>query len=173
MNRQNKESIIDSVINDFENSQAAFLVKVQGLSVAAVQILKKGLHAKGGSIKVAKNTLLKLAALKTDKAAKLVPYFKEQVAVVFSDKEAIDVAKVLYDIAKKHENLVIVAGSLDGRTLSKSQVEFLATLPPKEVIVAQLCGTLKAPIINCVSVLKQVMTGLVHVIKQIEDQKKI
>ena len=61
MNRQEKQQVINNIKNDFKTSQASFIVYMQGMTVEDVQQLRRQLHAKHGTIKVAKNTLLKKA----------------------------------------------------------------------------------------------------------------
>ncbi len=172
MNRQEKQHIIDSIKNDFKSSQASFVVYMQGMNVEAVQQLRRELHAKKGTIKVAKNTLLKKAISDLEGINELAPYFKEQIAVVFAQTEAPAIAKILYNTAKKQTHLKLRAGALDARLLNVEQIEFLAVLPSREVLLAQLLGTLNAPIQQTASLLSQLITRLLYVLKDIENKKQ-
>lgn len=172
MNRNEKQLVINSIKNDFANSEAAFLVGVKGLTVDAVQALRKGLFAQGGSIKVTKNTLLKLAVKDVDGLSELAPHFKEQIAVVFAEENSPAVAKMLNETAKQNELFQIIAGSLNNAVLDKSQVIALASLPSREILLAQVLGTLNAPITGFASVLNQLILRLLWVLKKIEEQKQ-
>jgi large subunit ribosomal protein L10 len=172
MNRQEKKSVIDSIKHDFEHSQASFIISMQGMSVETVQKLRRELYAKKGKIKVAKNTLLKRATSDMPGLTDLSPYFKDQIAIVFAESEAPAIAKVLSNAAKEIESLKLRAGSLDARFITQQQIEFLAALPSREVLLAQLAGTLNAPIRNYVSLLNQLITRLVVVLKAIEEKKR-
>jgi large subunit ribosomal protein L10 len=171
MNRQEKQSIIDAVKEDFQHSQAAFIVATQGMDVDSIQRLRMGLYAKNGRMKVVKNTLLVRATKDLPGISDLEPLFKEQIAVVFAQTEAPAVAKLLYDATKDGQKLTLVGGALDARVITALQIEQLANLPSKEVLLAQLCGTLNAPITNYVRVLNELVARFVRVLKQIEDTK--
>jgi large subunit ribosomal protein L10 len=171
MNRQEKQKIIDAFKSDFQQSQASFVVSMQGMTVEAVQKLRRELFGQSGSIKVAKNTLLKRATSDLPGINDLAPYFKDQIAIVFAHKDAPAVAKVLYTVAKEQEKLKLQAGALDTRFIAAEQIEFLATLPSREVLLAKLCGTLQAPIAQYVSLLNQMIVRLLWVMKEIEKKK--
>lgn len=172
MNRNEKQIIVDSLKESFKNSQASFIVGVKGLTVEAVQGLRKGLYTKGGTLKVAKNTLLKRATDDMQGLSDLAPYFKEQVAIVFANKETPDIAKLLFNIAKENERFTIVAGSLNYKMISKEQIERLALLPAREVLLAQVCGTLNAPIASYIRILNQLILRLLWVLKQAAEKQQ-
>ncbi len=171
MNRQEKQSIIDAVKEDFQHSQAAFIVATQGMDVSSIQRLRMGLYSKNGKMKVVKNTLLVRATKDLPGISDLEPLFKEQIAVVFAQDEAPAVAKLLYDATKDGQKLTLVGGTLDARVITALQIEQLATLPSREVLLAQLCGTLNAPITNYVRVLNELVARFVRVLSQIENAK--
>lgn len=154
MNRQDKQTVIDGLKSNFQQSEATFLFGAKGMTVAQVQGLRKALHAKGAHVQVAKNTLLKIAAQNIPGISDLDQYFKEQIGVVFASKEAPAVAKILCDMSKEQEQFAVVAGCMDAQVIDKKTVKFLASLPSREVLLAQVCGTLQAPIASMVYVLK-------------------
>jgi large subunit ribosomal protein L10 len=172
MNRQEKQLIITTIKQDFSQSQATFLVGVQGLTVETVHILRKNLHAKGSQLKVAKNTLLRLALQDSAELSSLTPYFKDQIALIFAPTDAPAVAQIITQVAKENAKLVIIAGALSSKVIDKAQVEYLASLPSKEVMLARLCGTLNAPITGLVSVLHQLTLRLLWVLQQAQTQQK-
>jgi large subunit ribosomal protein L10 len=173
MNRSEKELIINGLKEDFQKSQASFLIGVQGLTVEALHGLRKNLIPQGGQLRVAKNTLLKRATQDVQGLTELDPYFKDQIAIVFASKEAPAVAKILADASKSNELVKLIAGTLDNRVISKDQVQYLAALPAREVLLAQVCGTLQAPIAGLASVLNQLILRLLWVLKKIEEQKNV
>lgn len=169
MNQKEKHSVIESLRSDFANSQAAFLVGFQGLPVSATQALRVSLRKEGGKFCVVKNTLARIAAV--DKVEALQPYFKTQLAIVFAEKEASSVAKVLCAYQKEQAQFHIVVGCLDSRIIDPAMVKFLGSLPSREVVAAQLCGTIKAPISTHVSVLNQLILRLLWVVKQASQKQ--
>jgi large subunit ribosomal protein L10 len=172
MNRQQKSEIVELFKDGFSKNQSSFLVGFQGLTVAQLQALRKELRKGGGSLKVAKARLMKRALQEVGESSELAPFFKGQIGVVFVAQESPAVAKILYDYAKANQAFKLVAGSLDEKFLDGSAIARLAQLPSKELLLAQLCGTLKAPITGLVTVLNGVPLQLLLVLKQIGQQKE-
>lgn len=172
MNRQQKENVVAYVKDTISQSQASFVIGYKGLSVQKLELLRRQLREKNGSLKITKARLMKRAVDGVDGVQDLAPHFKDQVGLVFVKDDSAGVAKVLYEFAKANKELKLVVGCLDARLLDHDQVIRVATLPSKEVLLAQLCGTIKAPITGLVSVLSQVPTKFVRTLKAIEDKKK-
>lgn len=171
MNRQEKEAVIRTVKDEFKNAKSSFVVGMQGMTVGAVQGLRKSLRLKGAKFQVTKNTLLKIA-VKGSALEELSAYFKDQIAVVFVDKDITGVAKILNKTAKENEKLTIIAGSLDSRVLDQAKVKYLASLPAEEIVKAQFCGALKGPLTKFANVLYQVRSRLAVIINQIAEKRQ-
>lgn len=171
MNRQEKQSVIDSLKADFVKSPATFVVGIQGLTVSQLQGLRNGLRKEGGTLYVAKNTFARIASDSMACAKELQPHLKNQVGVVFAAGDSSSVAKVLVGYEKEHAKFSIVAGCLEDKFIDQAMVKYLGSLPAREVVAAQLCGTLKAPISKHVSVLTQVMAKLTYVLKQASEKQ--
>ena len=171
MNRQEKSSAIGFLKSEFQSNEAAFIVGMQGMTVAQVESLRRGVRSQGGKFQVAKNSLLRLATKDMPSVEKLSPYFKDQVAIIFVPKEASSVAKLICDVSQENEHLKIVAGCYEARVFDQDMVKFLGSLPPREVLVAQLCGLLKAPMARNVGVLHQIMSRLLYVLKQASEKQ--
>jgi len=172
MNRQQKESVVSQLRENFSQSEAAFLVEYRGLTVHQLEKLRGNLRQKGGTFKITKARLMKLAVDGLEGQQDLTPFFKEQVGIVFATKETPTVAKALNDFAKNHEALKLIVGCLDKKILQKNDVIRIASLPTREVLLAQVAGTMNAPISNLASVLNLLIVRLLWTLKQIEDQKK-
>ena len=99
MNRQEKQSVVESLKKDFSQNQASFVVGVKGMTVEELRSLRKGVAAHGGKIQVIKNTLMKVAVKDIQGLSDLSPYFKEQVALVFASNEAPAIAKALINFS--------------------------------------------------------------------------
>lgn len=172
MNRQEKQLVIDSIKKDFKQAQASFVVSTKGMTVSAVQNLRRSLHEKQGSIKVVKNTLLIRATSDLPGVSDLAPYFTDQIAIVLAPTEAPAIAKILYNATRELETLKLKAGTLDSRLITIKEIEFLASLPSREVMLARVCGTLQAPIAAYVRILNQLVVQLLWVLKEIEKKKQ-
>ena len=123
------------------------------MPVATMQELRRELSAVDGKLKVAKMRLVKKAVEVDAEMKELLPYLKDQLGVVFSKGEAPAVAKVLYLFAKKNETLGLVIGTLDKQLLNKNEIVEIATLPSREMLLAQLCYVLQSSIIQTVMTL--------------------
>jgi len=172
MNRQEKEAVIASLKENFSQSSATFVVGVDGVTVDQFESVRKDLRQEGGKLQVAKVRLMKRALEGAECAQGLEPFMKEQIAVVFAQKEAPAVAKILCGFAKKYEQFSVHAGCMDASVLDHDAVKIIASLPSREVLLAQVAATLNAPITGFVCVLHQVLARLVYVLKAIEQKKQ-
>lgn len=172
MNRQQKESLIETLKDDFSGAQASFLIGFQGLSVAQMQTLRREIRAKGGKLKVAKNRLVRRAINELDGVCDLSGHLKNQLGVVFASDAFTDVAKVLADFSKDHPALNLVIGCLESELIDKEKISQLASLPSRDVLLAQVCGTLKAPVSGLANVLNMLMLKLLWTLRQIGEKKQ-
>lgn len=147
MKKQQKQAAIENLEARFSSSQAAFLVNYQGMSVAQLKTLRFALDDKGGSLKVAKNRLAKIALKDVSNCQGLDSLLVGQLAYVFSKGEITSVAKVLVDFAKKNDKFKVVAGCSESKIYDAKLVTALAALPSREVLLSQLCGVLNAPVV--------------------------
>ena len=147
MKRHQKQAAIENLEARFSRSQAAFLVNYQGMSVTQLKTLRFALSDKGGSLKVAKNRLARLALKGVSSCHGLQELLTGQLAYVFAENEITSVAKVLTDFAKQNDTLKIVAACSDSKIYDAKSVAVLGSLPSREVLLAQLCGVLNAPVI--------------------------
>jgi large subunit ribosomal protein L10 len=92
-------------------------------------------------------------------------------AVLFSDDDLVTPAKAIYDFMKERKKLEVKIGILQGQVVDPDRLKALAELPPKEVLLGKVVGTLQAPISSLVYVLNANLTGLARVIDQIRLQK--
>lgn len=154
MNRQEKETVVSDLRENFSHNTGLFIIGYKGMTVAQMQQLRKEIRQNQGYLKVAKVRLVKRAIEGLPGSEELAPLFKEQVALVFAEKESPAVAKVIGNFAKENKALRVVAGYIDSEVLSAEIVGRIAALPSREVLFAQLCYTLKAPMTRLVWMLK-------------------
>lgn len=156
MNRQEKSAVVDQLRNDFEGSQAIFVVAYKGLTVSLMQSLRKELRKHEGSFKVAKGRLMKRATEGLTNLEPLHPYFKNQIGLIFAEKNSPTVAKVIVDFAKDNAALQVLVGCFEERFFDSTTVKRLAALPSREILLAQLCGALKSPMVKLAITIKQI-----------------
>lgn len=172
MNRERKAEVIDVLKQDFSQHQASFLVGVQGLTVSQMQALRKELRAKGGFLRVAKARLMKRAIDGMSGVEALAPYLRDQVGLIFVSDKIADIAKILTDFSKEYQALKLVAGCVEETVVPREKIGVIAALPSREVLLAQVCGTIKAPISNFAAVLNMQVIRLLWTLKQVEQKKQ-
>lgn len=121
---------------------------------------------------VAKNTLIKRALAQTRKDGSLESLLQGPTGLCFAYGDPVAVAKALNDLVRETRILTIKGGWLQGRVLTASDVEALAQLPPREVLLAQVLGTLQAPIAGLATVLAGTVRKLVVALDQIRQKKE-
>lgn len=146
MNRNQKEVLVAELHNQMAQAEAAFLVNYQGLSVSDMQKLRASLRGEGAVMQVAKARLMIHAVKQVGGCDAFIPYLKNQVGLVFAKGNAPAVAKKIVDFSKDQQSLAIVSGFFENRVWSKGEVEYLAAIPSREVLLAQLAQVLQAPI---------------------------
>ena len=147
MKKHQKQATIENLETKFSSSNASFLVNFQGMSVAQLKKLRFALDDKGGSLKVAKNRLARLALKDLSGCQGLDSLLVGQLAYVFAEGDMTSVAKVLSDFAKNNDKLKIVAGCSASKVYDAKSVRAIAALPSREVLLSQLCGVLNAPVV--------------------------
>ncbi len=144
-----KTAAVAELADHFRESNGAVLTDYRGLTVKQLQELRRSL-GENVSYAVAKNTLTKIAAkdagVELDEALLVGP-----TAIAFIKGDAVEAAKGLRDFAKANTPLIIKGGFLDGKTLTAVEVNKLADLESREVLLAKLAGGMKASLTNAVS----------------------
>jgi large subunit ribosomal protein L10 len=126
-----------------ETSQALFLADFRGLTVSESGELRRSLTDAGARFSVVKNTLMKLAAADSG-AAELEHLLEGPTAVAFVQDDAIAAAKSLVDAARRFRTLVLKGALVEGRVLTPEEAQSLATIEPREVLLAKMAGLAKA-----------------------------
>jgi large subunit ribosomal protein L10 len=142
MAQADKATAVADIAEQFKASTATVITEYRGLTVANLAELRRSL-AGSATYSVAKNTLIKRAA--SDAGIEgLDQLFVGPTAIAFVSGEAVDAAKAIKKFAKDHKALVIKGGYMDGRALTVAEVEQIADLESREVLLAKLAGAMKA-----------------------------
>lgn len=172
MNREEKTAKVEELAGRIKESSALLVADYRGLSVAEARELRNGLREAGcSSFEVVKNTLTKRAADAAGMAG-LKEYLEGPTAIAFCAEDAVAPAQVLVKYTREFKPLGIKGGILDGKPIDVDKIKFLASLPPREVLLAQLLGGLQGPIRGLVTVLAGNIRGLVTVLTRIQEQKE-
>jgi len=139
----------------FEKSKLVILADYRGINVSDVTKIRADLRKSSSEYKVTKNSILRFAA-KEAKLDELESLLEGPTAVVFSYDDYVEPAKVIYDYAKTSDFYKIKGGVMDGKVISVAEIERLAKLPSREMLLTQLATVLLANIRNFAVVLDQV-----------------
>ena len=154
LNRNEKAAVVADVAIQVAKSQTLALAEYRGLTVEHLNKLRVEARAKGVYLHVLKNTLARRAVAGT-------PFEVAQGAMVgpliygFSE-DAVAAAKVVSDFAKTNDKLIVKGGAYAGKVLDANGVKALASIPSREVLIAQVAGLLMSPIQRIAGVLKAV-----------------
>ena len=175
MSREKKVQIMDKLQEIFSTCSVGILADYRGLSAPEMTELRRSLRELGIEYKVIKNTLARFAAEKAGKN-ELVNFFNGPTSIAFSYGDIIGPARVLAEYIRDSKNAIrIKGGFLSDRLLTARDVIVLATLPPREILLAKVLGGMQSPIIILLSHLAAPMRGLVNVlqarIQQLEGSK--
>ena len=173
MAREKKVGIIDELQEIFSKCDIGVLTDYRGLSAAEINGLRRQLRESSISYRVVKNTLARFAAERAGKN-ELSALFEGPIAIAFSNGEVTEPAKVLADhIRTARSTLSIKGGFLGDRLLTVADVEALAALPSREILLAKVLGGMQSPIVGLVSVLASPMRGFMGILqarmKQLEE----
>lgn len=170
MRLEAKQQITEDLHDRFSRSAIIVVTDYKGLDVASMNDLRRKLREAEIEYQVVKNTLLVRAAEDTEVAA-VKDYFKGPSAVAISYNDPVAPAKVLTQFAKDNNNLEIKVGVLNGKVLDINAIKALATLPSREVLLAQFLSALNAVPTSFVRVIAEIPRSLVNVLTAIKDQK--
>lgn len=146
------------------------LADYRGLTVSQMAELRRQLRAANVELRVAKNTLARLAAQRTGREV-LLPALEGPTAFVFGFGDPAAMAKALTDTIRTHRLGVTIKSALYGdQLLPAADVSRIADLPGRETLIAQVVGTMQAPIANLVGALAGTLGSLVGVLEARRQQ---
>ncbi len=144
LNRSEKEAVITEVTSLAAKAQTLVLAEYRGITVADMTRLRSDARSKGVSLSVLKNTLARRAV--AGSGFEVVADQMTGPLIYGFSEDAVAAAKVVADFAKTNDKLVIRAGVFAGKALDVDGVKQLASIPSREVLLAQVCGLLMSPI---------------------------
>ncbi|MBS1868828.1 MAG: 50S ribosomal protein L10 [Actinobacteria bacterium] len=169
MNRDEKAAVVDRIAGELESSQAVFAVDYRGITVSQVADLRAKLRAVDATFAVVKNSLTERAADKAGAEA-LKASLEGPTALTFVRGDAAAAAKALSDAQRATDVLAFKGGLMDGKAVSPEDIGAIAKLPSREVLYAQLVGTVAAPLNGLARTLNALISGIAVQLGQIRDQ---
>jgi large subunit ribosomal protein L10 len=169
MNRDQKAAVVEELSEQIRSADAIFAVDYRGISVADAAELRNRLRESHTRFRVVKNSLTERA---TDKAGAdaLRPLLEGPTALAFVAGDAALAAKALNDAARAFGTLEFKGGLMNGSALTAEDVRSIARLPARDVLNAQLVGTIAAPLSGLVRTLNALIAGLAVQLQQIAEK---
>ncbi len=171
--REKKGELVDEYVEKLRRAQAVFVTEYRGLTVKQLQDLRRDLRQSESELVVAKNTLMGRALTQLGMPAP-DQLFAGPTAVALAYKDVAGPAKALNKWARDSKILVVKGGLIGQSVFNEQGVTQLAELPGREQLLAQVVGTMQAPLTGFVNVLAGTLRGLVNVLnarsKQLEEQ---
>jgi large subunit ribosomal protein L10 len=175
MLRSEKERVVARLAQRLRETDTLMVADYRGLTMPEIDELRSRLLEAGARFTVVKNTLTKLAAEEAG-TQDVLELIDGPTAIAFLEAESdpASVAKVLHEAARARDVLVIRGGLLEGTLVGDEEIRRLATLPPTDVLRAQLAGAVAAPLTTVVGLFTAPLRELVGVldarIRQLEDE---
>lgn len=160
---------VQELEREFATHPVVFLTDYRGMSVADLANLRRQLRQAGVEYRVAKNTLLAIAARRAGVTG-LDRFLTGPTAVAFAADNEIAAARALADFARVSRNLALKGGVLGRQVISSEEVAELAALPGKAEVKANLVGAIQGPVAGLVGVLTSALSGIVYALEQREKQ---
>jgi large subunit ribosomal protein L10 len=168
--KQKKSEILKDLVEKFGKSKSIIFADYRGLSVANLSDLRRKLRKTHAEMKVAKKTLMNIAAKenKLDEVGRSI--MEGPVAAVFSYEDELSGIKVLFQFSKENEKLKLLGGLMEGKVIDADTVKKYAKIPSREELLAKFMGSVKSPVSGFVGVLSNLMGGFVRVVNAYKDK---
>ena len=165
-----KATVVSDLNKKLNASPFVFVTDYAGVDVIQFGELRNRLHKAGARCLVVKNSFLRLAA----KEAGLpdLGELRGQTAVVVGDKDAAAAAKVIKTFSAEFKKLTLKTGVLDNLVVSVAQINQIADLPSRDVLLAMLAGAFQAPLVKTAGLLQALPRNFAYGLKALIDQKE-
>ncbi|UCD58300.1 MAG: 50S ribosomal protein L10 [Candidatus Hydrogenedentota bacterium] len=165
-----KEKLVEELSEKLTQSQVSVLTDYTGINVQAMTDLREQLRKASIEYRVFKNTLARIAAKKSG-LANILEFIDGPTGYAFSD-DPVSPAKVLVGFVKSNPSMRIKCAVLNGKLIEAAQVQEIANLPPREILLGQLLGHMKAPISGLANVLSGPIRNLIFALEDLRKKKE-
>ncbi|TBX19949.1 MULTISPECIES: 50S ribosomal protein L10 [Nioella] len=168
MDRAQKEKVVEELGQIFESSGVVVVSHYEGLTVAEMQDLRAQMREAGGSVRVAKNRLAKIA-LDGKPCAGIADLMTGMTVLSFSE-DPVAAAKVAEEYAKKNDKFVILGGAMGDTVLDRAGVKAVSDMPSREELIASIVGCIGAPASNIAGAIGAPASNIASILSTIEEK---
>lgn len=172
LSKDSKKEILQDLIAKLKESKGVVLTDYQGMNVSQISSLRNELKEKKVEFKIVKNTLMEKASEELN-VEDLTKNLIGCTAMAFCNDDGIAPARLLKEYFKKTKiDLKIKSGLIDGRVFSPEKILEIASLPSKDVLIAQMINGVKSPLYSLVFILQGPLRGLIYTLEAVKKQKE-
>ena len=168
MDRAQKEKVVEELGQIFESSGVVVVSHYAGLTVAEMQDLRARMREAGGSVRVAKNRLAKIA-LEGKPNASIADLLTGMTVIAYSE-DPVAAAKVCEDFAKENPKLDIIGGAMGENALDRAGVTAVSKMPSRDELIASIVGCLGAPASNIAGAIGAPASNIASIISTVEER---
>ena len=168
MDRAQKEKLVEELGQIFESSGVVVVAHYEGITVAQMQDLRAKMREVGGSVRVAKNKLAKVA-LEGKPCASIAKLLTGMTVLSYSE-DPVAAAKVVEAYAKINDKLVILGGAMGNAALDAAGVKAVAAMPSREELIASIVGCIVAPASNIAGAIGAPASNIASILSTIEER---
>ena len=168
VDRAQKEAVVEELAQIFTDSGVVVVAHYTGLSVAQMTDFRSRMRNAGGSVRVAKNRLAKIA-LEGTPSASIGEYLQGQTLLAYSE-DPVAAAKVVEDYAKDNDKLVVLGGAMGETPLDREGVKSVAAMPSREELIATIVGMIGAPASSIAGAIGAPAANIASILSTIEER---
>ena len=166
-----RENLVGYVKERVEKRKTTFLLNYSKVSASQMNDLRKHMRKVGAEVFISKNSLARLA-FKEVSSQELLEGIDGQTAFIWSDSDSVDVSKAVVKFIKEVQGILLRGGLLEGKYLTKSDLEQLSELPSRIVLLGMLLQTMQSPLHRLIGILSQRPRDLLSILKQYSERKE-
>jgi len=172
LSKDSKREILQDLIAKLKESKGVVLTDYQGMNVSQISSLRNELKEKKVEFKIFKNTLMEKASEELN-VEDLTKDLIGCTAMAFCNDDGVAPARLLKEYFKKNKiDLKIKSGLIDGRVFGPEKIMEIASLPSKDVLIAQTINGIKSPLYSLVFILQGPLRGLIYTLEAVKKQKE-
>ena len=169
MDRAQKEQLVEDLGQIFESSGVVVVAHYEGMTVAHMQDLRARMREAGGSVRVAKNKLAKIA-LEGKPCASIADYLTGMTVITYSE-DPVAAARIADKYAKDNERFVILGGAMGDSALDPAGVKAVASMPSREELIAQIASCIGAPGSNIAGAIGAPASNIASILTTLEERE--
>ncbi len=169
MDRAQKEKVVEELGQIFESSGVVVVAHYAGLTVAEMQDLRGRMRAAGGSVRVAKNKIAKIAL--EDKPCASIADLLTGMTVLAYSEDPVAAAKVVEEYAKANKKLEILGGAMGSAALTPDGVKAVASMPSREELIAQVVASIGSPAANIAGAIGAPASNIAGILSTLEERE--